>query len=513
MNGYEPGSLDNLLRKQGPEINPRHAGMSTVNHSPPYDTVLRGGTLIDGTGRRPYSADLALKGDRIADIGAFDSARTAAELDVRGRCIAPGFIDAHAHDDQACLENPSMRAKISQGVTTVVVGNCGLSLAPLNNPPDLPEPLNLLGNPSDFRFSDFSSYFDAVDAAMPAANVVSLVGHTALRAATMQALDRRATPRELGAMLGLLDEAMRAGAAGLSSGVYYAPGRAADNAELIPLVRKSSEFGGVYASHIRDESDLVLDSMSEALAAARIGTAPLIISHHKCAGTRNWGRSAETLALLDKASESQQVSVDCYPYRAGSTVLDPAFVEEGIEVLVTRSRDYPGLAGRYLHQIASQWDCSEREAARRLQPGGACYFQMSERDVSRIIGYRSAIIGSDGLPRDPHPHPRLWGTFPRVIRRYVREQNLLSLEAAVHKMTGMTAQRFNITRRGTLAPGNYADIVVFDPSSIADRADFGNPKQPAVGIDYVFVNGQLSWGVGAAEAPGAGRLLRNRPAR
>ena len=476
---------------------------------PLHDTLLRGAALIDGTGAPAYPADLAISDDRIVAIGDLADARGATEIDARDKFIVPGFIDAHAHDDQACLDDPSMRAKISQGVTTVVVGNCGISLAPLKNPVGLPEPFNLLGEISHFRFSDFASYFDAVAQAKPATNVLSLVGHNTLRAATMANLDRRANKGELKAMLGLLDDAMRTGAAGLSTGVYYAPGRAADNSEIIPLVRKVAAYGGVYASHVRDEYDSILDSLGEACAAAHTGGAPLIVSHHKCAGPRNWGRSRESLAFLDGARVSQEISVDCYPYDAGSSVLDSALVEEGVKVLITGSRKHPSAAGQYLQDIASAWGCSEREAAKRLHPGGACYFQMSEEDVRRILSHPAAMIGSDGLPGDPHPHPRLWGAFPRVIRRYAMEQGLFSIEAAVHKMTGMTADRFNIKGRGVLAKGNYADIVIFDPNSIADRATYEHPTRAAAGIEYVFVNGHLSWGRGTAGGPGAGRLLRN----
>ena len=473
---------------------------------PSYDTLLRGATLIDGTGRLAFRADLAITGDRIAAIGDLTSTRAATELNVRDKIVAPGFIDAHAHDDQACLGEPSMRAKISQGVTTVVVGNCGISLAPLADPIDLPEPLNLLGEPGHFRFPDFRSYFDAVDAARPATNVVSLVGHSTLRATTMDHLDRRATPAELGAMLDLLDDAMRAGAAGFSTGVYYAPSRAADNNEIGPLVQKTAEYAGVYASHVRDEYDGVLDSLHEALAAARIGGAPLVVSHHKCAGPRNWGRSRETLALLRRAGATQPVGLDCYPYDAGSTVLDPTMLAEGVPVLVTGSEPYPSMAGRYLDDIAAEWGCTDAEAAVRLRPGGACYFQMSESDVRRIMRFPETMIGSDGLPRDPRPHPRLWGTFPRVIRRYAMEQRLFSIEAAVHKMTGLTADRFSIVQRGRLEVGYYADLVVFDPKAIADRATYAHPTRTATGIECVFVNGCPSWGI--PDSRRAGRTLR-----
>ena len=477
-----------------------------------YDTLLRGGTVIDGTGAPAYRADLALRGDRIAAMGELDGARAAREFDIQGRCLTPGFIDAHAHDDNACLHDPSMWAKISQGVTTVVVGNCGLSLAPLDGPPALPEPLNLLGHHSDFRFPGFGAYFDAVEEARPATNLVSLVGHNSLRVATMPNLERPATHGERQAMLDLLDEAMCTGAMGLSTGLYYAPGRAADDAEVVPLVKTAARYGGVYAAHVRDEYDGVLDALEEAFAAARAGDAPLVVSHHKCAGPRNWGRSTETLELFERRAAGQDLSLDCYPYEAGSTVLDPALVEDGVAVLITWSEAHPETAGSYLHDIALEWHCSDREAVRRLQPGGACYFQMSDEDVRRILGHPLAMVGSDGLPGDAHPHPRLWGTFPRVIRRYAIEQGLFSLETAVHKMTGMTAKRFRIPERGVLATGHYADLVVFNPDSIADLATYEHPRRAAAGIEYVFVNGSLAGGTSLANPARAGRLLRRRGA-
>ena len=488
--------------------------MSRHASAPPYDLLLRGGTLIDGTGAQRRRADLAVKGGRIAAIGELAGARAKDEIDACGRCIAPGFVDSHAHDDRACIAKPSMAAKVSQGVTTVVVGNCGLSLAPLNRPQAVPEPLNLLGDHSDFAYPNFTAYLNAVDEAQPKANVAALAGHISLRVAAMARLDRKATPKEMDAMVGMLHEAMAAGAVGFSSGLFYPPGQAADNEELAPLVRKAGKFGGLYAAHIRDEYDGVLDAMQEALAAARMGGVPLVISHHKCAGPRNWGRSAETLALLDAARANQQVNVDCYPYTAGSSVLDPDLVEEGVDVLITWSKPHPGMSGKMLRDIAEGWGCPLREAASRLRPGGACYFQMAEEDVRRIISHPAAMIGSDGLPHDPHPHPRLWGTFPRVLRRYVREQRLFSLEEAVRRMTSLPATRFQLRDRGVLRAGNHADIVVFDPVAVADQADYEQPERPAAGIDWVFVNGEASWENGNMTAGlGAGRALRSRRAR
>lgn len=482
--------------------------MNSLDKSPPYDTLLRGGTLIDGTGRRGEEADLAINGDRIVAMGDLRGARAANEIDVRGRVLSPGFIDTHTHDDQACFDLAGMKPKISQGVTTVVVGNCGVSLAPMDHPKALPEPINLLGNLEDFRFGGFTSYFDALDEAQPATNVVALVGHSSLRAIAMQDLERPATASELNSMLAMLDEAMRAGAAGLSTGTFYPPGRAADSAEIIPLVSKSGDYDGIYATHMRDEHDHVLDSMREVMEAARIGGTPLQISHHKCAGAKNWGRSTETLALLDQMRASQDISMDVYPYVAGSSVLDPDLLEDGMKVLITWSDSHPGLAGSYLHEIAEQWRCAESQAAELLRPAGACYFFLSEEDLNRIIAHPAAMIGSDGLPMDLHPHPRLWGTFPRVIRRFAMERGLFRIEEAIRKMTSMSAHRFGIGDRGRLQVGAYADIVVFDPLTIADQATYEKPKEAASGIELVFVNGHLSWSDRAMSTTGRGRVLR-----
>ena len=483
--------------------------MSAGVQSAPYDTLLSGGRLIDGTGQASFSADLSIKGDRIAAIGDLKGSRAAQEIDIRGKYLVPGFIDTHTHDDQACMDIAAMAPKISQGVTSVVAGNCGVSLAPLADPPSLPEPLNLLGKLEDFRFADFGSYFEAVAQAQPSTNVVALVGHSSLRTATMSDLERPASARELREMLGMLDEGMRAGAAGLSTGVFYPLGRAANSEEIVPLLAKTSEFGGVYATHMRDECEGVLESMREAMDAARRGGVPLIISHFKCAGSSNWGRSRETLALLERAQGDQEVSFDVYPYVAGSSVLIPDLIDDEARVLITWSHSHPWAAGTYLHEIAARWECSEYEAARRLKPAGACYFFMSEEDLMRIIRHPSAMIGSDGLPMDTHPHPRLWGTFPRVIRRYAMEKGLFSLEEAIRKMTGLSAQRFHIRDRGVLATGNYADLVVFDPDTIADRATYEHPTRASDGIEHVFVNGRLSWSFGLQCANGHGRLLRH----
>lgn len=475
--------------------------------APFADVLLRRGLVFDGGGAAPLVADIALRGGVIAAVGDLTDTAAAEVIDLDGKAVAPGFIDSHSHDDYACIRTPNMIAKISQGVTTVVVGNCGLSIAPLRFAGEVDEPFNLLGDRKAFAYGSFAAYADAVAAARPAVNVAALVGHSTLRKICVGDLGRPASYDERRAMQDLLADALRAGATGLSSGVYYAPAQAADQAELLALAETVSAHGGVYAAHIRSEYDAIAEALEEAFATTRPAQTPLIISHHKCAGVRNWGRSAETLGLIEDAARRQPVCLDCYPYTAGSSVLNPDLCDGEITVLINSSQKHPDLAGRHLKDIAGEWGVSEREAAMRLQPGFACYFQMHEDDMRRILAHPLCMVGSDGLPNDLNPHPRLWGTFPRVLGRYARDLNLFPLAEAVAKMTGLPAQRYGFRDRGRIAAGLAADITVFDPATVADRATFENPIQISAGIEHVFVNGVHSWSHGEALAGRGGQFL------
>src|SRR5947199_6427383 len=408
--------------------------MSERKHSA---LVLKGGTVVDGTGAARFVADVRIEGERIAAVGAHISTQDSDVQDVAGKIVAPGFVDVHTHDDQILLAAPQMLPKISQGVTTVVIGNCGISLAPLVHA-DAPPPLNLLGG-DKYVYPTMAAYVAAVGAARPAVNVAALVGHSTLRVATMDDPYRPATPAEQSRMVELLHEGMEAGATGLSSGVFYAPGAAADIEELALLARVAGDAGGVYTTHIRDESDKVLDSLDEAFATGRRGSVPVVVSHHKCAGPRNWGRTVQTLAHIETARSEQPIALDMYPYIAGSTVLRKQMVDGIIDIMVTWSTPHPEMAGRMLAAIAAEWRCTQQEACERLQPGGACYFQMREDDVQRVLKYPPTMIGSDGLPHDSHPHPRLWGTFPRVPGHYSPALGLLPLDTAVPNIPRMAA--------------------------------------------------------------------------
>ena len=469
--------------------------------------LLRGGTVIDGTGAPRVVADVRIEGERIAAVGAYLPAQGVDVLDVTGKIVAPGFIDVHTHDDQIVLAAPQMLPKIRQGVTTVVVGNCGISLAPLVHA-DVPPPLNLLGGNDKYIYPTMAAYVEAVGRARPAVNVAALVGHSTLRVATMDDPYRPATCAEQTRMVELLREGMDAGATGLSSGVFYATGAAADIDELSLLAGIAGDAGGVYTTHIRDEHEKVLDSLDEAFATGRRGKVPVVVSHHKCAGPNNWGRTVQTLAHFDAARKKQPIGLDMYPYIAGSTVLRREMVDGIIDILITWSTPHPEMAARMLADVAVEWGCTQQEACDRLQPGGACYFQMCEQDVQRVLKYPATMIGSDGLPHDQHPHPRLWGTFPRVLGHYSRELGLFSLETAVHKMSGLSARQFKLDDRGEICPGAYADVVVFDAATVKDTATFKQPKAQSQGIDCVLVNGVIAYRAGSLAPERSGRFLR-----
>ncbi|MCY1532667.1 D-aminoacylase [compost metagenome] len=297
------------------------------------------------------------------------------------------------------------------------------------------------------------------------------------------------------------------GALGLSTGLAYATAAAASTDEVRQLAEELARHGGLYATHLRDEFDGILGALDEAYAIARHAGCPMVVSHLKCAGAGNWGRSQDVLASLERAQRQQQVGCDCYPYAASASTLDLKQVTADFDILITWSQPHPEMAGRTLAAIADDWRLPLLEAARRLQPAGAVYHCMSEADVQRILAHPLTAIGSDGLPEDPRPHPRLWGTFPRVLGHYSRDLGLLPLEEAVRKMTGLGAGCFGLAQRGLIEPGYWADLVLFDPQRIADTARFDDPIQPAAGICAVWVNGVLSWQDGQACQARAGRFL------
>ncbi|BBN52671.1 N-acyl-D-amino-acid deacylase [Pseudomonas chlororaphis subsp. aurantiaca] len=472
-----------------------------------YDTLIRNALVIDGSDRPAYPADVALLDGRIARIGDLQGARATEEIDAAGQVLAPGFIDVHTHDDTVVIRQPQMLPKLSQGVTTVIVGNCGISASPVSLRADPPDPMNLLGSQAAFVYPRFRDYRDAVDAAQPAVNVAALIGHTALRSNHLDDLYRTATANEIAAMREQLRASLEDGALGLSTGLAYASAFSAETDEVLQLAEELSAFGAVYTTHLRSEFEPVLEAMDEAFLIGRQAKAPVIISHLKCAGAGNWGRSPQLLASLEQAAKDHPVGCDCYPYAASSSTLDLKQVTDAFRITITWSTPHPELGGRDLMDIAAEWGTTLLEAARRLQPAGAVYYGMDEADVRRILSHPLSMIGSDGLPEDPFPHPRLWGAFPRVLGHFSRDLGLFPLHTAVHKMTGLSAARFGLKQRGEIREGHWADLVLFDPARVRDVADFKSPQQAAEGIEGVWVNGVRSYAEGQANGRRHGRFL------
>jgi N-acyl-D-amino-acid deacylase len=477
-----------------------------------YDLILRNGTVIDGTKAPRTTADVAVCDGRIAAIGRLEGARADAEVDASGKIVAPGFIDVHTHDDRLLFSDPAMTPKVSQGVTTVITGNCGISLA--HSPPPgadgtIVPPIDLLDGSGEWlRFPSFAAYREELAAQPAATNAACLVGHTTFRVAVMDRLDRAATAAEIAKMREMARESLASGAIGVSTGTAYPPAAMAPTEELIEVCRPLTEFGGLYVTHMRNEDDQVCESIDETCAIGRALGVGVVISHHKCVGTRNHGRSPETLALIAERMRGQSVGLDCYPYIASSTVLRYDRLEQSSRIIVTWSKPHPEFSGLDLDVVAQRLGMSKADAVEKIKPAGAIYFMLDEKDVQRILSYEHTMIGSDGLPHDAKPHPRLWGTFPRVLGHYARDLKLFPLETAVHKMTGLPAAKFGLTERGVLKPGYAADITVFDADTVIDVADFQNGAAPARGIETVIVNGAVVWREGRATGTRPGKLLR-----
>ncbi|BBD97219.1 D-aminoacylase [Sphingobium amiense] len=482
-----------------------------------HQMIIRNASIIDGSGKDRYRADILIVGDRIGAIGNLADRSEYAGIeqrDAEGLVLCPGFIDAHSHDDNALLRDPGMAPKVTQGVTTVVTGNCGISLAPLVSKSP-PSPLDLIAadDPLAFRYETFADYMTALEEKPAAVNTAPMVGHSTLRIAAMTDIDRPATAGEIAEMRRLLREAIEAGAVGFSTGLFYPSSRAAPAEEVVAVLQALEGSQAVYTTHMRDEADEIDASLEESFETARQANVPLIISHHKCMGKRNFGRTTETLKRIERAAQEQDVSFDVYPYEAGSTVLLQDLADKSYRVRLTRSKPHPEMVGRELADVAAEWGVTEHEAMQRLSPGGAVYYMMDQADVDRVLKHDLAMIGSDGMPHDHFPHPRLWGTFPRVLGHYARDRGLFSLEMAIHRMTGLTARKFHLEGRGTISEGAFADLVLLDPEKIIDRATFDDPTAPADGIQAVFVNGEAVLDKGALTAARPGRVLRHAEVR
>jgi N-acyl-D-amino-acid deacylase len=485
----------------------------------PFDLLIRGGAVIDGTGSPTFPANVGIRGDRVAAIGRLNG-EAKRVIDAKGLTVAPGFIDVHSHDDAAVLSTP-MDFKLMQGVTTDIVGNCGAGVAPADEAFDgyfKAGISNVLGPIPERRWESFGEYMDAVEESHPAVNVACLVPHGVVRFRVLRLDGRPPEPGELAAMRELVAEAMAAGAVGLSTGLIYPPGAFARTEELVELAREAAAAGGLYASHIRNEGKRLLEAVGEAARIGREAGLPVQISHHKAAGKENWGGTERSIRFIDEArKDGQDITWDVYPYTAASTILSALAgspeTADPEAVMIASVRAKTEYEGRNIAQIAEMLDLPPEQAIDRVladEPSAvAIFFTMEEGDVRRVMDHDCSMIGSDGIPSPTgKPHPRLYGTFARVLGRYAREEGVLTLENAVRKMTGLPARRFKLEKRGELRDGWFADLVVFDAQRITDRATYEDPRQYPDGIDYVIVNGEVAAESGRQTASRAGRVLR-----
>lgn len=471
------------------------------------DILFRNAAVIDGTGAPRRPADVAVRDDRIAAVGDLAGWRGGVEHDCAGLVLAPGFIDPHVHHDEVVLTDPAMACMTSQGVTSIINGNCGFSIAPLTARPPFPAPLDIILSAEVPRFARFADYRARLEAHPPAVNTACLIGHGTLRINEVADLGRPADAAETAAMRAALDAALAEGGIGLSTGTFYPPARAAPTEELIAMAEVAQAHGKLYVTHMRDEGDRVREALDETLLIGREAGCGVHVSHHKCAGLANHGLSEITLAMIDEARAHQDVGLDTTPWIASSTMLNSGRHRQATRVMVADSVPHPEMAGRDLADIAAGWGTDIDTALERLLPATGIFFVMDEGDVRRILSYPHTMVCSDGIARGKHPHPRVWGTFPRVLGHYVREVGLFSLEEAVHRMTGLPAERFGLTGRGRLAPGHYADLALFDAARIAEGATFEAPVAPARGLLGTWVNGRAVWQDGAATGARPGRTL------
>ena len=497
------------------------------------DLIISNGKILDGTGNSWYYGDVAIKDGKIFAIGKLDTITASRRIDVNHQIIAPGFIDVHTHIEGDEVKSPEAANFLFDGVTTVITGNCGSSFMPLRD------------------------YFKLIDSLGLSVNIASLAGHNTIREQVMGRVNRPPSPIEMQSMKLLVEEAMKDGALGFSTGLIYIPGTYSKTEEIIELAAVASQYGGLYASHIRDEGDSVVQAVKEAIEIGRVNKMPVQVSHYKISGQHNWGRSKETIPLIVQArQEGIEVTIDQYPYTASSTSLStlmpdelladgkdsvnarlsrPEIRKKTVSYLLARLSkrklnhfnytviaNYPydtslnGLSIEKANLKLGRKHTAEREAdliIDMMMNGGAgmVFHGMSEEDVKNIMKYPYNMIASDATIRIPgmgHPHPRGYGTNARVLGKYVREEKIITLEDAVRRMTSLPAQKFNLTGRGLLLPDMFADIVVFDPEQVKDLSTFEMPHQYSTGFSYVVVNGRLVIDQGKHTGVRSGSILK-----
>jgi len=523
-----------------------------------FDLVIKNGKIVDGTGNPWFKADIGIKNGKIVKIGRIDESQGQEVINAENLVVAPGFIDMHAHDDLIFFDDLFNKPKLYQGVTTVVCGNCGISPAPVNRKTldVLKSYIDILSKRVSFEWITYGDYLRKLeDLGSLGTNFIGLVGHGTLRIAVMGMEARDPSQEELEEMKNLLAKSLEDGAFGMSTGLIYPPGCYSKTEEIIELSRVVSKYGGYYATHMRNESNAVLESITEAIRIGREAGVPVEISHLKVTGKPNWGKALEMLKLIERAREEGiDVTADAYPYTAGSTYLAsilPPWAHEGGEeklkerckdpktraklrefiekrddwenfvkqagwdgIIIAYSPSHPEFEGKSIVEIAKLmqkdpydvvFDIIAEDGLKAMM----IIFVMNESDVEKIISHPYVMIGTDGLDIGVgKPHPRAYGTFPRVLKVYVKEKGLITLEEAIRKMTSLPAQKLKLRDRGLIREGFWADIVIFDPKLISDEATYKEPRRKPKGIKYVIVNGVVEVEDGELTGKRGGRVLR-----
>jgi len=525
--------------------------LTALASNPSFDLVIRGGTLFDGTGTPGVRHDLGIKGARIAAIGNLSEATARRVINASNRIVCPGFIDMHTHSDSTLLQDGLAKSAVRQGATTHVVGNCGSSPTPVGAPVET----------HGHRITTYGDYLQALKQSGTTINICGLVGHNSIRRAVMGDQNRKPTPTEMRRMQDHVDEAMRSGAVGMSTGLVSPPGTYSETPEIVALARVVARHRGLYASHIRGEASTLVTAVREAIQVGDEAGLPVQISHHKAAGRDNWGTTLRTLPLIEAANKRKHpVRVDVYPYHAGSAgmaqLVPPWAHEGGRGAMLARLKDpvqrrriardmvqgtdnWPNFfklewddiqiatvgtptnrkwIGKRIADVARSRKCAGVEACIDLLIEGngrprMINFIMDEREVQRVLKHPLSMIGSDGRAVSADtaqgmPHPRYYGCFPRVLGRYCRQLKLFPLETAIHKMTAMPATQLGLSDRGTIQVGHAADVVVFDFKTVIDKATFQAPHQYPEGIETVVVNGQAVILEGEHTELRPGRVLR-----
>ncbi len=493
-----------------------------------FDTLITNGTIIDGSNKKSYKGDIGIIGEKIDTIGLLSNAKSKEVINAKDSIVCPGFIDVHSHDDFKILSERKITHNILQGITTMIVGNCGFGISPYGAAKEQMSALYQVDS-LKYKWDNFADFFDLIEKNPPSINVGVLIGHHTIRRAILNEINKKIpNSDELNKMIYLVEEGMEAGCLGFSTGLVYEPGRYSNTEEIINLTKPLKKYNGVYVSHMRNEAEKLFHSISETINIGTKAGTKIQISHLKSVGKENWGKVGKALEIIENHNlNGIDITADQYPYTARSTMLKALYINGTFnesskyspmgkstsnEVLLCSVPGEESLEGKTLEDIQNFYDLPTEETVEKLIDVSdkilVAAFGMKEEDVVEIMQHKLVMIGTDGLDVGSKPHPRAWGTYPRILEEYVKKRKSLKIENAIHKMTEMPAKKFNIKDRGLIKKNNFADLVIFNESEIKDNATYTNPKNGPDGISFVFVNGKKSVIAGKETLLYNGELIR-----